>query len=110
MLPTANGGDAPDDSQPLNFATFVPTHDPSLEFPSPPHPPAISGPDYTSHHLPNPPGPIVSQDEAFTRALGAMYWGGYWTAVYHVSRTLFGRSRKFMFCSSVKGAPRKNHP
>lgn len=27
----------------------------------------------------------VSQDEAFSRALNAMYWGGYWTAVYHVS-------------------------
>jgi hypothetical protein len=30
--------------------------------------------------------PMVSQDEAFSRALNAMYWGGYWTAVYHVRR------------------------
>jgi len=28
----------------------------------------------------------VSQDEAFSRALNAMYWGGYWTAVYHCHR------------------------
>ena len=25
-----------------------------------------------------------SADDAFSRALGAMYWCGYWTAVYHV--------------------------
>ena len=29
-------------------------------------------------------GRIVSQDEAFSRAMNAMYWGGYWTAMYHV--------------------------
>lgn len=29
----------------------------------------------------------VSQDEAFSRALNAMYWGGYWTAVYHCQRS-----------------------
>ncbi|KLO06317.1 hypothetical protein SCHPADRAFT_946188 [Schizopora paradoxa] len=27
-----------------------------------------------------------SVDEAFTRALGAMYWTGYWTAIYHARR------------------------
>jgi hypothetical protein len=31
---------------------------------------------------------MVSQDEAFDRALSAMYWGGYWTAVYHVCFSL----------------------
>jgi len=29
---------------------------------------------------------MVSQDEAFTRAMGAMYWAGYYTAVYHHQR------------------------
>lgn len=29
-------------------------------------------------------GAMIGQDEAFSRALNAMYWGGYWTAVYHV--------------------------
>lgn len=76
------------DSKPLNFDTFVPTHDPSLvenNVAAPPHPPGIPGPDYGEYHLQNPPGPLANQDEAFQRALSAMYWGGYWTAVYHVS-------------------------
>jgi hypothetical protein len=32
---------------------------------------------------------MVSQDEAFTRALGAMYWAGYYSAVYHVSSSSY---------------------
>lgn len=61
------------DSQPLDFDTFVPTHDASL--------PEL-GAEYSA---PLPPEvPVASRDEAFTRALGAMYWVGYWTAVYHV--------------------------
>ncbi|EAU93283.1 hypothetical protein CC1G_12189 [Coprinopsis cinerea okayama7 len=32
--------------------------------------------------------PMASQDEAFSRALNAMYWSGYWTAVYHCHRKL----------------------
>jgi hypothetical protein len=71
-----------EDSRPLDFDTFVPSHNPSLDFPLPPHPPSPLGPDYVSYSPPA--GPIVDEDEAFTRALGAMYWGGYWTAVYHV--------------------------
>ena len=83
-------GDAGDDSAPLNFDTFVPTHDASLASAAPPHPPSVPGVDqYAQFYLPDPPGPLVSQDEAFTRALSAMYWGGYWTAVYHVSSAYF---------------------
>ncbi|KAI0073731.1 hypothetical protein K474DRAFT_1602815 [Panus rudis PR-1116 ss-1] len=78
------GGDQ--DSRPFNFDTYVPSHDPTLASAVPPHPPAVGGPDYAQFYLPNPPGPMVSQDEAFQRALSAMYWGGYWTAMYHVSR------------------------
>ncbi|KAK0202068.1 hypothetical protein DFS33DRAFT_1045176 [Desarmillaria ectypa] len=48
---------APKDSKPLNL---VPSHDPSLV--------------------------AVSQDEAFQNAMTAMYWAGYWTAVYHHRR------------------------
>ncbi|EPQ61190.1 hypothetical protein GLOTRDRAFT_109348 [Gloeophyllum trabeum ATCC 11539] len=61
-----------DDSQPLNFENFVPNHDPSLAANG-------AGPTYAS------PG-IVGQDEAFTRAVEASYWSGYWTAVYHYHR------------------------
>ena len=64
-------GAAEIDSQPINFDTFVPTHNPSL--------------DHLSSSLAPPMdhATIVSQDEAFSRALNAMYWGGYWTAMYH---------------------------
>ena len=72
-------GTAQDDSTPLNFDTFVPTHDPSLSAAQP-----RAGSDHADYVLPQ-PGTIVGQDEAFSRALSAMYWSGYWTAVYHVS-------------------------
>ncbi|KAJ7590775.1 hypothetical protein C8J56DRAFT_933868 [Mycena floridula] len=75
--------EADGDSKPLDFDTFVPTHDPALDLPVFPQPLAVPGPDYSSHYLPMLPGSMVSRDEAFNRALGAMYWGGYWTAVYH---------------------------
>ncbi|KAL4254524.1 SMN family protein [Abortiporus biennis] len=85
--PVINGATEDGDSKPLNFDTFVPDHDPSLSAgTAPPHPPEIPGPDYVQYYMPNPPGPMVSQDEAFQRALSAMYWGGYWTAVYHCQR------------------------
>jgi hypothetical protein len=49
---------------------------------------ATQWPGYSSayYDLENPSSSMstVSQDEAFSRALNAMYWGGYWTAVYHV--------------------------
>jgi len=74
-----------DNSHPLNFDTFIPTHDPSLALPAPPY---LHGqvPDYSGYSLPEPPGPMVSQDEAFTRAMSAMYWAGYYSAVYHCHR------------------------
>ncbi|KIM39114.1 hypothetical protein M413DRAFT_236086 [Hebeloma cylindrosporum] len=79
------------DSQPLNFDTFVPTHDPSLDIPT----------GLASDQLPVPDtmyipaageSAVVSQDEAFSRALNAMYWGGYWTAIYHAQRQLATQS------------------
>ena len=57
------------DSVPLNFNTFVPSHDPAL--------PNLAAADTQSLVS-------VSQDEAFRNALNAMYWTGYWTAIYHV--------------------------
>jgi hypothetical protein len=74
------------DSQPLNFETFVPTHDPSL--PVLPNRPSAPESDSGARTLAQPFGPMVSQDDAFDRALSAMYWGGYWTAVYHVCFSL----------------------
>jgi hypothetical protein len=77
VVPAASEGSAENDSQPLNFDTFVPTHNPSLYHLSSLAPPM----DYAKD---TPGAALVSQDEAFSRALNAMYWGGYWTAMYHV--------------------------
>ena len=69
------------DSAPLNFDTFVPTHDPSLaaaaEFGS--SVPMMDGALGSGAEA-----ATASQDDAFSRAMTAMYWSGYWTAVYHV--------------------------
>jgi hypothetical protein len=56
------------DSVPLNFTTFVPSHEPG-------------SPNLAAANAQNLTG--IAQDEAFRNALNAMYWTGYWTAVYH---------------------------
>lgn len=76
----------------MNFDTFVPDHDPSLALPIPPYS-TTRVPDRAGHYLPEPPGPIISQDEAFTRALDAMYWAGYYSAIYHVGGFISFRSK-----------------
>lgn len=114
----SNSTGVENDSSPLNFETFVPTHDASLSFAVPPHPPPLpsyatafpngitAAADYgSSSHVSEkgqsagatsgcsaqaaarasePTHTAISADEAFNRALGAMYWCGYWTAQYHV--------------------------
>ncbi|EMD41346.1 hypothetical protein CERSUDRAFT_109938 [Gelatoporia subvermispora B] len=74
------------DSTPLDFSTFVPSHDPSLANTILPHSSTGPGYDHAHSYVSNQSEPIASQDEAFQRALTAMYWGGYWTAVYHCQR------------------------
>ncbi|EKM60406.1 uncharacterized protein PHACADRAFT_246301 [Phanerochaete carnosa HHB-10118-sp] len=71
------------DSKPVDFNTFVPSHDPSLARTSGTAQGAESLADHSQSYLPGPTGPIVGQDEAFEKALSAMYWSGYWTAAYH---------------------------
>ncbi|KAI0369947.1 hypothetical protein BV20DRAFT_1121731 [Pilatotrama ljubarskyi] len=79
---TCNGAlDAETDSTPLNFDTYVPTHDPSLAAPG-----VAPGMDGVSASGAGSEAAMVSQDEAFSRAMAAMYWSGYWTAVYHCRR------------------------
>ncbi|KAG1725551.1 uncharacterized protein EDB91DRAFT_1254692 [Suillus paluster] len=70
--------DGEENSVPFDFDTFVPSYDPSLPVSSE----APTAPD-PSFFVPAPSTTMVSRDEAFSRALSAMYWGGYWTAVYH---------------------------
>ncbi|KAF4623620.1 hypothetical protein D9613_001485 [Agrocybe pediades] len=105
-IPPENVNEEEADSKPLDFNTFVPTYNPHLE-PSTPEaedqaqPQVNRGTTTTGHHhIPLPTaanydytadltsgtGQMVSQDEAFQRALSAMYWGGYWTAMYHAQR------------------------
>ncbi|KAJ3751191.1 hypothetical protein DFH05DRAFT_1539437 [Lentinula detonsa] len=79
------------DSKPLDFNTFIPTHDAGLSIPVLPASQTLqegsAGIDFSSHYattvLSGNPGEMVSQDEAFKRALEATYWSGYWTAMYH---------------------------
>jgi hypothetical protein len=74
------------DSKPFDLDTFVPTHDPGLssardQIEIAPE----DGPSKLDNYAAGVfPGQMVSQDEAFQRALDANYWCGYWTAVYHV--------------------------
>jgi hypothetical protein len=83
----------PDNSLPVDFDTFVPQHDPSVLN-------AVKGADGNgasnvtgarSGIVPPPPAGMTSQvtpNEAFQQAMGAWYWAGYWTGVYHVSYLL----------------------
>lgn len=72
-------GDA-DNTAPIDFDTFVPTHDPSLSEPN------TAGSNAPEFFLPPASTSMVSRDEAFNNALSAMYWSGYWTAVYHCQK------------------------
>ncbi|KAF9242365.1 hypothetical protein BU15DRAFT_43961 [Melanogaster broomeanus] len=79
----AQPGEVEPDTAPLDFQTFVPTHDPSLPISSDSAPQPFFVPASSTT--------MVSQDEAFSNALSAMYWGGYWTAVYHCQSQSSGK-------------------
>ncbi|KAF8845542.1 hypothetical protein BDN67DRAFT_1007381 [Paxillus ammoniavirescens] len=80
---------------PLDFHTFVPTHDPSLPVPSDfvPQASAQVAQSTSPFFIPASSTTMVSRDEAFSNALSAMYWGGYWTAVYHCQSQSSGEKR-----------------
>ncbi|KAF8503942.1 hypothetical protein BU17DRAFT_58419 [Hysterangium stoloniferum] len=82
----------PENSRPLNFDTFVPRHDPSLTRGEPSIGPSVGA--MPNGIFPPPPIPVggVSTEDAFQNAMGAWYWAGYWTGVYHVSISLHLRS------------------
>ncbi|KAH8120730.1 hypothetical protein DFH11DRAFT_1539791 [Phellopilus nigrolimitatus] len=92
---------AVESSAPLDFNTYIPTHDASLSSVIPSKPPPVPEgtqamlSDVTAYYETMLPASVnslaeevgaVSADDAFTRAIGAMYWSGYWTAVYHLQR------------------------
>ncbi|KAF8665099.1 hypothetical protein AX16_000567 [Volvariella volvacea WC 439] len=85
-VPAKGTADAENDSQPLDFNTFVPAYNPALELPGPlefddsPQPATHSSSSRGRHAF------FINQDEAFRRASDAMYWAGYWTAMYHCQK------------------------
>lgn len=83
-----------DNSRPFDFSTFVPDYDPTLPTPVPMTADfGVAGVGVTPNGTqPGDPMAHVDQDEAFRRALGAMYWGGYWTAAYQVCFNAFPTS------------------
>jgi hypothetical protein len=102
---TTNPNHATTSTAPFDFASFVPTHDPSLGLglgvgvgvgpgSSAALPPAFGQPgQYASASASASTATgenvkIVSRDEAFQNALSSMYWTGYWTAAYYVSQIL----------------------
>jgi hypothetical protein len=103
IINTMNLNPATTSTTPFDFASFVPTHDPSLGLRlgvgvgpggSAALPPAFGQPgQYASASASASAATgenvkIVSRDEAFQNALSSMYWTGYWTAAYYVSQTL----------------------
>lgn len=78
----------PNNSRPVDFNTFVPKHDPSLPNGKGAGVKMASGSTGAWRGI-VPPAPAMSSqatpDEAFEHAMGAWYWAGYWTGVYHVS-------------------------
>ncbi|QRW19635.1 hypothetical protein RhiXN_01041 [Rhizoctonia solani] len=56
------------DSVPIDYNTFVPSHDPTLGANVP-----MAAGDFTK----------LAKDEIFEKAVSASYWAGYWAAMYH---------------------------
>lgn len=74
------------DSLPIDFDTFVPSHDPTLGRETT-HTPAIgSYPHAIPMTFPN--ISTLTKDEVFEKAISSSYWAGYWTALYHVRHLL----------------------
>ncbi|KIJ40113.1 hypothetical protein M422DRAFT_49284 [Sphaerobolus stellatus SS14] len=80
-----------ENSNPIDFNTFVPTHDPSLnngKSKTAANKAAVAGPSMQWGVVPPAPAALtenISRDDAFQQAMGAWYWAGYWSAVYHMS-------------------------
>jgi hypothetical protein len=78
------------DSTPLDFATFVPTHDPSLAMPSGPSAPSLGAtpssfwPPFMGNNTPR-----VSRDQALQHWMSSMYWAGFYAAAFYVSIVLY---------------------
>ncbi|KAG9099843.1 hypothetical protein FS749_000239 [Ceratobasidium sp. UAMH 11750] len=81
------GEEAEADSAPIDFNTFVPSHDPTLGNKTEA---ATAGPTLgpyvpTALSVAVPDAATLTRDEIFEKAVSASYWAGYWTAMYHAS-------------------------
>ncbi|KZW02141.1 hypothetical protein EXIGLDRAFT_760354 [Exidia glandulosa HHB12029] len=74
----APSGSKADDSAPLDFDSYVPTHVPLPNQKD--GAPAMHAPSFSFPPMPS--APNVSSDEALQNAYGAWYWAGYWSGVY----------------------------
>ncbi|KAG9103956.1 hypothetical protein FRC06_006741 [Ceratobasidium sp. 370] len=85
------GEEAEVDSAPIDFNTFVPSHDPTLGSKTKA---ATVGPTLepyvpTALSVAVPDAGTLTRDEIFEKAVSASYWAGYWTAMYHASTVKF---------------------
>ncbi|GJJ08880.1 hypothetical protein Clacol_003100 [Clathrus columnatus] len=73
-----------ENSRPIDFDTFVPQHDPSLDLPLGQ---GTIDEKAFAQVVPSPPKTLssVSADQALQNAMGAWYWAGYWTGIYHAT-------------------------
>ncbi|KIL71114.1 hypothetical protein M378DRAFT_67203 [Amanita muscaria Koide BX008] len=90
-LKKPRSGNAEVDSQPIDFDTYVPSHNPDLA--------SSLEPLQTITRAPSLRG--VGRDEAFSHAMNAMYWTGYWTAIYHASDATSHDEKLIFFRSLV---------
>jgi hypothetical protein len=70
--------DLEENTQPIDFETFIPMHNPSLEH-------TVDRGTLLPSQSSVPRFAAISRDHAFQQATQAWYWAGYWTAIYHVS-------------------------
>ncbi|KAG8684576.1 hypothetical protein FRC08_013623 [Ceratobasidium sp. 394] len=81
------GEEAEADSAPIDFNTFVPSHDPTLGNQTQA---ATAGPTLgpyvpTALSVAIPDAAMLTRDEIFEKAVSASYWAGYWSAMYHAN-------------------------
>ncbi|KAG8736371.1 hypothetical protein FRC10_009396 [Ceratobasidium sp. 414] len=81
------GGEAEADSAPIDFNTFMPSHDPTLGSKTKIATAGSTLEPYvpTAFSVAIPDAATLTRDEIFEKAVSASYWAGYWTAMYHAS-------------------------
>ncbi|KAG8678818.1 hypothetical protein FRC09_019514, partial [Ceratobasidium sp. 395] len=79
------GEEAEPDSVPIDFNSFVPSHDPTLGSNTVATAPALGPYVPTTLTTVASDPTTLTRDEIFEKAVSASYWAGYWTAMYYAS-------------------------